>query len=283
LVTLDGISVNPNSERRVAPAATRTYILAAWGDIFDTARVTVQVVEPDQINRALHQPVAASTTEPGYSALSAVDGDLRTAWHSSAATTQSFSVDLGRARDIGRVVLNWGASYATDYALRAIDSAGRPTILFVRTGGMGGRENLDGLSGSGQYIELTCSAKNIADSGYILYEFEVYARLQPVVETGPVPAAPAGYSMEQNFPNPFNPTTTIAFHLPYRSLVRIDVFDQLGRKVAELLNGELDAGNHTARWNAGTCSGVYFARMSALAVREPAARFYRTRAMLLVR
>ncbi len=64
--TLDGIPVDPNSERRVAPSSTQTYTLAAHGDVSDTGRVTVQVLEPDQINRALHRPVTASSTEQGY-------------------------------------------------------------------------------------------------------------------------------------------------------------------------------------------------------------------------
>jgi lysophospholipase L1-like esterase len=281
--TLDGVPVDPNSERRVAPSSTRTYTLAASGDVSDTGRVTVQVLEPDQINRALHRPVTASSTEEGYPPESAVDGDRRTAWRSTAASAQSFSIDLGRPRDITRVVLNWGSTFASGYHLQVMDSAGIITTLFSRTAGKGGVEDLGGLSGSGQYLSLTCSGKDLADSGYVLNEFEVYTRSQPVVGVGTVPAAPAVYSIDQNFPNPFNPVTTIRFTLAFRSLVRIEVFDQLGRMVAELLKAELNAGSHAVRWNADASSGVYFVRMNAVAVHQPAAHFSGTRAMLLVR
>ncbi len=181
------------------------------------------------------------------------------------------------------MVLNWGTTFASEYHLQAMDSAGVITNLFSRTAGKGGVEDLGGLSGSGQHILLTCSGKDLADSGYVLNEFEVYARSQPVVGVGPVPAAPTVYSIDQNFPNPFNPATTITFTLAFRSLVRIEVFDQLGRMVVELLKGELDAGSHAVRWNADASSGVYFVRMRAVAVNQPAAHFSRTRAMLLVR
>jgi len=74
---------------------------------------------------------------------------------------------------------------------------------------------------------------------------------------------PKEFGVEQNFPNPFNPTTEIRFDLPEDSFVSLNVFDVLGRKVANLVNGFHPAGYHTATWNGSSVSsGVYFARFT---------------------
>ncbi len=74
---------------------------------------------------------------------------------------------------------------------------------------------------------------------------------------------PKEFDVEQNYPNPFNPATEIRFDLPEDSFVSLNVFDVLGRKVANLVNGFHPAGYHTATWNGSSVSsGVYFARFS---------------------
>jgi len=74
---------------------------------------------------------------------------------------------------------------------------------------------------------------------------------------------PEEIRLEQNFPNPFNPSTTISFSLPSRSVVSLKVFDLLGREVATIVSEELPAGNYSRQWNAmGLPSGVYFYRLS---------------------
>jgi uncharacterized protein (TIGR02145 family) len=70
---------------------------------------------------------------------------------------------------------------------------------------------------------------------------------------------PKSIDLLQNFPNPFNPSTTISFTLPERTYVTLSIYNQLGEKVAVLLNGEKAAGSHSIEWNAGKfASGVYF-------------------------
>ena len=73
---------------------------------------------------------------------------------------------------------------------------------------------------------------------------------------------PDNYYLAQNQPNPFNPVTNIAFGLPEASKVEISVFNLLGRQVAELQNGWMDAGNHQVSFDASLLSsGVYFYSM----------------------
>lgn len=75
---------------------------------------------------------------------------------------------------------------------------------------------------------------------------------------------PDKYSLHQNYPNPFNPTTKIKFAIPRRSDVRLRVFDQLGREVRTLVNGELTAGRYEYEFDgSGLASGVYFYRLEA--------------------
>lgn len=74
---------------------------------------------------------------------------------------------------------------------------------------------------------------------------------------------PQGFSLAQNYPNPFNAMTTIRFDLATPGPVRLETFDLLGRKVATLVDGRLDAGSHTIIWDCGNLtSGIYFYKLS---------------------
>jgi hypothetical protein len=74
---------------------------------------------------------------------------------------------------------------------------------------------------------------------------------------------PTEFALFQNYPNPFNPSTTIRYHLPKRTHVTLKIHDVMGREVAELVNGEHEAGAYDIVWNAqGLTSGVYYYRIS---------------------
>ncbi|MFN3346167.1 MAG: T9SS type A sorting domain-containing protein, partial [Chloroherpetonaceae bacterium] len=88
---------------------------------------------------------------------------------------------------------------------------------------------------------------------------------------------PTQFVLEQNYPNPFNPTTTITYSLPITSVVRLEIFDVLGKKVATLVSAKQEAGTYTHTLNASTLSsGVYFYRLQAGA-------FSQTKKMMLVK
>jgi hypothetical protein len=81
---------------------------------------------------------------------------------------------------------------------------------------------------------------------------------------------PNAYELRQNYPNPFNPNTTIIFTLPQSELVRLEIFDLLGKRIKTLIDDRIvEAGYHSAEWdglnNSGeaVASGVYFFRMRA--------------------
>ena len=75
---------------------------------------------------------------------------------------------------------------------------------------------------------------------------------------------PMSYALEQNYPNPFNPATVISYQLAVNSFVTVKVYDELGREVARLVNGDQSAGSHAVRWDGENfSSGVYFYELNA--------------------
>jgi len=74
---------------------------------------------------------------------------------------------------------------------------------------------------------------------------------------------PKEFALEQNFPNPFNPQTVVRYALPVAGNVKLEVFNTLGVKVAELVNSEMPAGEHSVVFDAsGLPSGNYFYRLN---------------------
>ena len=88
-------------------------------------------------------------------------------------------------------------------------------------------------------------------------------RYQTAILWNRTPSGISG-SLESNYPNPFNPTTTIVFVIPKSERVALKIYDQLGREVAVLLESELAAGRHTVVFDAkNLASGVYIYRLQA--------------------
>lgn len=78
------------------------------------------------------------------------------------------------------------------------------------------------------------------------------------------PVVVSDYRLNEAYPNPFNPETTISFALPEVQFVTLAVYNISGQKVAELQNGMIESGLHSYVWNAaGNSSGVYFYHLNA--------------------
>lgn len=112
-----------------------------------------------------------------------------------------------------------------------------------------------------------------------------YRPLADIITSNENPPAPAnqGFALNQNFPNPFNPSTTITYTLSAVSRVRLEVFDILGRSVAILVDGVRHRGLHHALWTAPGASGIFFSRLTVEPLNEPSARFEATRRMIVLR
>lgn len=94
---------------------------------------------------------------------------------------------------------------------------------------------------------------------------------------------PKEFSLSQNFPNPFNPTTSIAYALPTAAKVNLVIYNMLGQKVATLVDGTpQDPGNYRVNWNgrndygATVSSGIYIYRLQA-------GKFNSTKKMTLIK
>ena len=95
---------------------------------------------------------------------------------------------------------------------------------------------------------------------------------------------PVSYHLYQNFPNPFNPSTTIQFDLPHASQVKLFVYDVLGREIVKLLNGNLSEGKHNYVWNvSGLASGIYFYQIVATPDVRGIGNFVSVRKMVFIK
>ncbi|MBN1638319.1 MAG: T9SS type A sorting domain-containing protein [Ignavibacteriales bacterium] len=99
---------------------------------------------------------------------------------------------------------------------------------------------------------------------------------------------PTEYKLEGNYPNPFNPSTTIKYSLPFNSNVRLIIYDILGREVVELVNNSEQAGVKKVLWNGLTSngsmvsSGIYIYRIEATSL-ENSATFNAVEKMMLLK
>ena len=93
---------------------------------------------------------------------------------------------------------------------------------------------------------------------------------------------PEGFALYQNYPNPFNPTTTISFSLKTDSKVTLNVYNVLGQEVSSLINNEMNAGEHSIKFNALSMpSGIYFYKLEAKGTNG--SNFSSTKKMMLLK
>jgi hypothetical protein len=191
-----------------------------------------------------------------------LDGNLRTI---PTRFTDSFAVRGGLTVTPDELLSSLNPEYMLDLAKRRIGTS--PDISAAEAL-MGQKEYLESLLASRRALRTLTGSSN---------------------QTGDIPSE---YRLYQSYPNPFNPSTTIEFHIPevrsQKSEVRIvtlKVYSMLGQEVATLVNEELNPGSYRVTWDAaglprqtagGLASGVYFYRLQA-------GEFIETRKLLLVR
>jgi hypothetical protein len=106
-----------------------------------------------------------------------------------------------------------------------------------------------------KYILVDVDINGMAEAHY---DMEVTATPNAL----PADVTPSKYALHQNFPNPFNPTTTLVYDVKDAGYVSLVVFDVLGRHVATLFDGQQDAGRYPVSFNASDlASGIYFYRL----------------------
>ena len=122
-------------------------------------------------------------------------------------------------------------------------------------------ENMDGIR-EGEAFELRLWSdrlgREIALESKPIYKARGFESIDAVVNI-PVPEE---FYLSSAYPNPFNAQTRISYGIPEMSKVSISILDVTGRKVAEIINSELEAGHYTAIWNGSKfSSGVYLVNL----------------------
>ncbi len=88
------------------------------------------------------------------------------------------------------------------------------------------------------------------------------ASVVTVTENDQTSFRPDAFKLEQNFPNPFNPATTISFDLPVQTYVSLKIYNIIGQEVTTIVNEDMTAGSYSRIWNASSMSsGIYFYRL----------------------
>jgi len=144
-----------------------------------------------------------------------------------------------------------------------VDSAGQFKIGEERPAGSAQVTFTVIASAAGFLPESTNVSFSTRDSAFVNFILRPIATTVTDTKQGPL-----SFTLHQNSPNPFNPTTTITFSLPApnrrETLVTLKVFDMLGREIATLANEEMGPGTHQVQFNAsGLASGVYVYRLQS--------------------
>ena len=133
--------------------------------------------EIEEENIALNKPASAlnTTTQTGQGPSSAFDGDKGTRWGGGQTSPNWLQVDLGDVYDIHKVVMEWEASYATNYLIQVSTDGDSWTTAFTRIGFGGGQDTILMDDARGRYVRMyAASGVGPAGWGLSIYEMEVY-------------------------------------------------------------------------------------------------------------
>jgi hypothetical protein len=175
------------------------------------------------VNLALNQPVTVSSyqaSSPYCPGSYAVDGNTTsTRWATAWSDPQWIYVDLGAAYNVAEVQLYWENAYATSFQIQVSSDTLNWTNIFSTTTGLGGVQDLTGLSGAGRYVRMY-GTKRATTYGYSLWEFQVYgspvsANQPPVLAPIPNQSVLAGRTLlvTNSAADPDIPQQTLTFSL----------------------------------------------------------------------
>ncbi len=111
---------------------------------------------------------------------------------------------------------------------------------------------------------------SFSSGGSDMYVLKVQGDALTDVHQVETPVLPTDYALGANYPNPFNPETTIPFELSRAAKVKVAIYNILGQRLITLVDERLSPGSYTVQWNGktdgevGVASGVYFYRLDAV-------------------
>jgi hypothetical protein len=217
----------------------------------------------------IHSPcIDTGDPNPAYNDLDGSRGDMGMYNSPNRPMDQpEFVKNLIATIDAGDVILKWNSNPELDVAQYAVYKSMSP----------------DFVSGAGTFVNVVAAPDTTYDDGPSVSG--TYYKVNAIDATdyaggygGPAEAGGTGigdeiarydFSLHQNHPNPFNPTTRIRYELNSRLHVSLTVFDVQGRKIKQLVNEVKTPGQYTAEWNGTNAdgsrvsTGVYFYRIEA--------------------
>ena len=248
----------------------RTFNTSGYSDYSnkDSATTPDESIKPGG-NIALDKPVHASSYKAGKTPENANDGDEGTYWRSrkvGSDPTHWLRIDLGRVQEFSNGVVIWKSKYyASEYAIQISNNDSDWSTVYQTIHGDKGEQEFAFAPVAARYIRLLMMDNN--KSTYRINEFQIFATSSLTKKRAKNSASvtvPQETGLTPNYPNPFNPTTSIDYALSHQVHVTLRIFDLLGREVATLVNATLPAGRYQAQWNAGNVeSGVYFYHLQA--------------------
>lgn len=216
------------------------YIIAGRTDSYGTGGSDFYLLKTNSSGDSLWAAAYGSESdERAFAAIQTSDGGYLMAGYTSANSEQFFDFYLVKTDENGNLL--WTRTYGGVWQEMAYEiketEDGFAVVGYTQSYGSGGfdmyfvKTDKDGL--------LTDAAGN---GNRIITNYNLY----------------------QNFPDPFNPSTTIRFEIPGYTYVTLKIYDLLGREVEILIDGNLNAGSHDVLFNPSSIStGVYFYQLSA--------------------
>ena len=237
-------------------------------DTNNTSTSILKVYNTPPVDLALNKPVTVSSVEKaGLEGKYAVDGHLNTRWSSQFSDPQYIIIDLQSVQNFNEVTLNWEVAYAKEYEVQVSNDKSNWTTISHITNGNGGTEKVS-VQASARYVRIYGIQRG-TQYGYSLYEIGIYNNEISSVESNNSNYLPSEYWLSNNYPNPFNPSTTIEYEIPNASHVKLEIYNSIGELVTILTNSFKSSGKYSIIWNGKDSrdnyvpSGVYFYRMSS--------------------
>jgi len=271
-----GTSTLKNPTHQYTAAGTYTVsvtVTNACGSEDETKSNYITVSNCAPSNVALGKSATASSTRSGYPPSNAIDGSTSSKWKSQSGGIQWLEVDLGALYETDDAVIRWdGSNRAKDFAFQYWDGANWITLV---------SQTNNGSSTSILNFPLACAQRfrvymtKPNSSRYYIKELEIngcscaaLSKTSLGSSMQPIGAISETIELHANYPNPFNPRTSISFNLPSEEHVVLKVYNLVGEEMATLVNERRSAGKHVVVFEAANLpSGVYFAVLQAGEVR----------------
>ncbi len=264
-------TAGPEGTYNVQASVDPDNIIEEWYDNNNSRQITLKVFPPHPINITLNKPVVVSSVEgQGLEGEKAVDGHRSTRWSSEFSDPQFIYVDLGSVMHFEQIDIIWETAYGKEYYIQVSDNAADWTNLMHIIDGDGGLDRIL-ISSEGRYVRMY-GVQRGTEWGYSIFEFEIYQSVTtgiPQNDSEQDKFAINGYFLDNNFPNPFNPGTTVRYSVADPVKVIIDVFNINGELINRLVDKIHQAGRYQVYWNGKdnhdneVSSGIYICRLRA--------------------